>query len=147
MEETAWFTGKRQMLGGDCLSLSTWVLFSAWLWNKQDTYHCPECTHLSPHSSSLTSPAMPALLLSQGLMCRCPITAALTSLRQRDCQWHWGGVMGADAWANDSWKTAPPHFTGHHTHIFPVGQFPSSRSGTPSNFERRKSPIASPCLS
>lgn len=45
----------------------------------------------------------------------------------------------AGAWASDSWKTAPTHFTAHHTHISPVGQFPSCRSRTPSNFEHRKS--------
>jgi len=40
LEETAWFTRKRWMLGGDCLSL-----LSTRLQNKQDLYHCPKRTH------------------------------------------------------------------------------------------------------
>lgn len=59
------------MLGGNCLCLSSQALFSIQLHNKQDTYHLPKHTcHLLPatHSSSLTSPAMPALPLSLGVL-------------------------------------------------------------------------------
>lgn len=45
LEETTWFTGKRWMLGGDCLSLSTQGLLSTLLRNKQDMYRCSKCTH------------------------------------------------------------------------------------------------------
>lgn len=50
-------------------------------------------------------------------------------------------MVGAEAFANDSWKTVPTHFTGHHTHISPVGQLPSSKSGTPSNFKPLLAPL------
>lgn len=42
-----------------------------------------------------------------------------------------------DIWTNNSWKTVPTHFTGHHTPVFPVSKFPSCQSETPSNFGHR----------
>lgn len=86
------------MLGGNCSSLSAEGLLSTRLWNKQDVYQCPKCTHhLLPVTLFLIldlSCRASSAALSRALMCRCPITAALTSLRQRDCQWHWGCVGG-----------------------------------------------------
>lgn len=56
MEDTyleSWVTWKRRMLGGDHLSLSAQGLFSTCPHNKQDTDHCPKCTHHLPLATPL----------------------------------------------------------------------------------------------